>query len=231
LAFRGWYGLFFVFLLSAACFAAKPVLAAPNAVIQNDASYVDISGFYHVVGEVKNTGDVWLQFMELSVSLKDQNGVVVHIKPATPWLLRLPPNTTAGFDAVELNTTLSAKIRSYALTLTYQIGQPLSTLLRLSNLTTSKNSFGWLQVQGQVANIGDSVSDNTIVTATFYGTDGKVAYVAFTSPTQPTIQPGTSQPFTLNVVDPSRLNLISSYSVAAESLQYVSLTHTFVLST
>jgi hypothetical protein len=107
--------LFFVFLLLGACTAVKPVFAAPSAVIQNDTGYVDISGFYHVVGEVKNTGDVWLQFIQVSASLKDQNGVVVDIKPATPWLIRLPPNTAAGFDAIELNTTLALKIRSYTL--------------------------------------------------------------------------------------------------------------------
>jgi hypothetical protein len=214
---------FLVFVLLTVCAAVKPVFAAPNAVIQNDAGYVDISGFYHVVGEVKNTGDAWLQFIQVSASFKDQNGVVLDIKSATPWLLRLPPNTAAGFDAVELNTTLAAKIRSYTLTLIYQPAQPLSIFLRVGNLTSSKNGLGWLQVQGQVANVGDSVSDDTIVTGTFYGADGKVVYVAFTSPTQPTIQPGTTQAFTLSVVDTTRVSLVNTYSVAAESLQYISV--------
>lgn len=212
-----------VLVLLSVCAGVKPVFAAPNAVIQNDTSYVDISGFYHVVGEVKNTGDVWLQFIQVSASFKDQNGVVLDIKPATPWLLRLPPNTAAGFDAIELNTTLAAKIRTYSLTLTYQPAQPLSILLRVGNITSSKNALGWLQLQGQVANIGDSISEYTIVTGTFYGADGKVVYVAFTSPTQATIQPGTSQPFTLSVVDTTRVKLVSTYSVAAESSQYVSV--------
>ena len=209
-------------VLLAACITIKPVAAAPNAVIQHDASYLDISGNYHVVGEVKNTGDVWLQFIQISASFKDQNGVVVDIKPATPYLLHLPPNASAGFDAVELNTTLSAMIRSYTLTLTYQISQPMSVKLVIGGLTSSKNSLGWLQIQGQVANTGDSVSTYTVISGTFYGADGKVVYVALTSPTQPTIQPGTSQPFTLTVFDPTRVSLVSSYSVAAESLQYTS---------
>jgi len=211
------------FLLLATCVAVKPVVAAPNAVVQNDASYVDISGFYHVVGEVKNTGDVWLQFIQISASLRDQAGAVLDIKTATPWLLRLPPDAVVGFDAVEMNTTLSAKIRGYTLTLIYQPSQPKSVLLRIGNLTSSKNALGWFQVEGKVANIGDSVSEYTVVTGTFYGTDGKVVYVSFTSPAQSTIQPGTSQPFTLSVVDPTRANLVSTYSVAAESLQYISV--------
>lgn len=210
-------------VLVAACITIKQVAAAPRAVIQHDAGYVDISGFYHVAGEVKNTGNVWLQFIEVSASFKDENGVVVDIKPAPPWLLHLPPNASAGFDAIELNTTLAATIRSYTLTLTYQMSQPMSAKLVITGLTSSKNSFGMFQVQGQVTNTGDSVSENTFVTGTFYGTDGKVVYVAITSPTQSTIQPGTSQPFTLTVFDSTRVSLIGNYSIAAESLQYTSV--------
>jgi len=210
-------------VLLATCITIKQVAAAPNAVIQHDASYVDISGFYHVVGEVKNTGNVWLQFIQISASFKDQNGVVVDIKPAPPYLLHLPPNASAGFDAIELNTTLAAMIRSYTLTLTYQMSQPMSAKLVITGLASSKNSLGWLQVQGQVTNAGDSVSENTFLTGTFYGTDGKVVYVAITSPTQSTIQPGTSQSFILTVFDPTRVSLIGNYSIAAESLQYTSV--------
>jgi hypothetical protein len=210
-------------VLLAACITIKPVAAAPNAVIQHDASYVDISGFYHVVGEVKNTGDVWLQFIQVSVSFKDQNGAVVDIKPAAIYLLHLPPDASAGFDAVELNTTLSAMIRGYTLTLTYQISQPLSAKLVIGSLTSSKNSLGMLQIQGQVTNTGDSVSTYTVISGTFYGADGKVVYLAMTSPTQPTIQPGTSKPFTLTIFDSTRISLVSNYTVAAESLQYTSV--------
>lgn len=210
-------------VLLAACITIKPVAAAPDAVIQHDASYVDISGFYHVVGEVKNTGNVWLQFIQISASFKDQNGVVVDIKPAPPYLLHLPPNASAGFDTIELNTTLAAMIRSYTLTLTYQMSQPMSAKLVITGLTSSKNSLGWLQVQGQVTNTGDSVSTYTLISGTFYGADGNVVYVAYTSPTQSTIQPGTSQPFTLTVFDTTRVSLVSNYSLVAESLEYTSV--------
>lgn len=203
----------------------RPVTASPfaYAVIQNDTSYIDISRSYHVVGEVKNIGDTWLRYIIISASLKDENGTVVDIKPATPLLFHLPPNATVGFDAVELNKTLSATIRSYTLTLTYRISQPKSMLLRVSDLNSSKNVLGWLQVHGQIANTGNSASENTVVTGTFYDANGKVVYVTLTSLAKSTIAAGTSQSFTLSVVDPTRSKLVSTYSVAAESLQYVSI--------
>lgn len=102
------------FVLLAICPAIKPISAAPNVVIQNDTSYVDISGFYH-------TG---LQFIQVSASLKDQNGVVVDIKPAIPR--PLPSNAAAGFDTVELNTAATIQVtqnKSYAsIPLNYQPG-------------------------------------------------------------------------------------------------------------
>ena len=80
-----------------------------------------------------------------------------------------------------------------------------------------------IQVQGEVMNGGDSASDNPTVSGTFHGSDGKVVFVTFTSPNDLTIQPGASEPFTLTIVDSSRRNLVSRYSVAAESNKYTSI--------
>jgi hypothetical protein len=210
-------------LLFLAALGARSAAAAPNAVIQNDAGYVDTLGYYHVVGEVKNTGDVWLQSILVSAMLKDESGETVDVKQGSPWLMHLPPQISVGFDVIETDLTKSAMIRSYALSFTYQTGKPLSVLLEIENLTSTKNSVGWLQVQGNVANVGDSVSDNTVVTGTFYGSDGRVVCVTFTSLIDSTISPGTSQPFTLTIVDSIRSNLVRTYSVAAESVEYTSV--------
>ena len=210
-------------LLFLAPLGARSIAAAPNAVIQNDTGYADSSGYYHVVGEVKNTGDVWLQSILVSAILKDAQGGTVDVKQGSPWLTQVPPQISVGFDVIEMDLTKSATIRSYALSFTYQTGKPLPALLEIENLTSTKNSVGWLQVQGNVANVGDSASDNTVVTGTFYGSDGRVVSVTFTTLTDSTIPPGTSQPFTLTIVDANRSNLVRTYSVAAEGVEYTSV--------
>jgi len=204
-------------------FISRPVWAVTNAVIQNDSAFLDAFQHYNVVGEVKNTGDVWLQSILVTATLKDQNGAVVDVRQASPWLQHLPPQATIGFDLIEPDTHKSALIQSYALTLTFQSGQPRSASLEISGLVSSRNSLGWLQVQGVVANVGDSASDSTNVTGTFYGSDGKVVYVTFTTSATYTIAPGTSEPFTLTIVDSTRSNLVTRYSVAAESVEYTSV--------
>jgi hypothetical protein len=181
------------------------------------------------VGEVKNTGDVWLQSILVSATLKDQTGAIVDIRQGSPWLQHLPPQAAIGFDVIEPDPTKSALIRNYTFTLTFQSGQPRSASLEISDLVSSRNSVGWLQVQGLVANVGDAASDNTNVTGTFYGSDGKVVFVTFTTPTTSTIAPDTSEPFTLTIVDSTRSKLVTRYSVAAESTEYTSiLTYTSI---
>ena len=208
---------------------ANPVGAASSAVIQNDSTYLDTFQHYHIVGEVKNTGDVWLQSILVTATLKDQTGATVDIRQASPWLQHLPPQAAIGFDVSEPDPIKSALIQSYTLKLTFQSGQPRPAALEISDLVSSRNSLGWLQVQGVVANVGDSASDNTNVTGTFYGSDGKVVFVTFTTPTTSTIASGTNEPFTLTIVDSTRSKLVTRYSVAAESNEYTSaLTQTSI---
>jgi hypothetical protein len=195
----------------------------PNgAIIQNDTSYRDSFGNYHVIGEVRNTGITWLQSIVISAVLKDKTGTTVDIKQGSPWLKNLPPQTALGFDVLEPDTFRSSLIQSYTLNLTYKTGQPLTPSLVINKLTTSKNSLGWLQVQGEIANIGSSESQMTNVTGTFYGSDGKIVFTTFTSPALSTIQPDSSQSFTLTIVDATRSKLVTRYAIIAESHEYTS---------
>ena len=203
--------------------------AASSAVIQNDSTYLDTFQHYHIVGEVKNTGDAWLQSIQVSATLKDRTGTILDVRQGSLWLQHLPPQAATGFDVIEPDPAKSALIQSYTLTLTFQSGQPRPASLEISSLVSSRNSLGWLQVQGMVANWGGSASDNTNVTGTFYGSDGKVVFVTFTTPTvappaTSEISPGTSEPFTLTIIDSTRSNLVTRYSVAAESIEYTSAT-------
>jgi hypothetical protein len=218
---------FFILTIVLLVACTLPVEGVTSGVIQNDSSYMDTFGHYHVVGEVRNTGSVWFQSILISVMLKDKTGALVDTRQGSPWLQHLPPQAAIGFDVTEPDTGKSDMIRSYTIALTFQSGQSRTASLEISGLDTSRNSVGWLQVQGVVLNSGASESDNTNVTGTFYGSDGKVVFVTFTTPTASTIQPGTNQPFTLTIVDSARSRLVTRFSVAAESNEYTSvLTYT-----
>jgi len=211
-------------LLTAIVLLALPhAVAAPSAVIQNDSTFIDEAGYYHIVGEVKNTGDVWLQFVRVSATLKDQAGVIVDTSFTYTLLDRLPSNIASGFDIVELDTGKSAQIRGYTLALEYREVTPLTTALEILNTSSSKNSLGWLEIVGEVRNNGDTISEYTKVTATFYGADGKVVDVAFTYTDPHTIPAHGQQSFKLILSSTTRSSLANTWSLDTQSNQYANI--------
>ena len=200
----------------------QPVSAAPSAVIQNDSAYLDEVGYYHVVGEVKNTGDVWLQYVRISATFKDQNGAVVDTSFTYTMLDRLQPGVASGFSVVELDKEKSATIRTYTLALEFNPSQALSTALEIINTSSSKNVLGWLEVVGEVKNGGDTISEYTKVVATFYGADGKVVDVGFTYTDPSTVQPKTQQSFKLVLLSAARTSLTTRWVLDTQSVQYAS---------
>jgi len=125
----------------------------------------------------------------VSVTLKDQTGAIVDNRQGSPWLKHLPPQAAIGFDVIEPDPAKSALIRSYSIALTYSSGPQRPTSLDIDDVTSSRNSVGWLQVQGVVANGGDFASDNTSVTGTFYGLTAK----SFSSRSRPPQHPRSRQ--------------------------------------
>jgi len=55
--------LLLVLVILSTIYLLPHAAAAPSAVIQNDSSYVDSAGYYHLVGEILNTGDASLTFI------------------------------------------------------------------------------------------------------------------------------------------------------------------------
>jgi len=204
-------------------FALPHVVASPNATIQNDSSFIDETGYYHVVGEVKNTGDVWLQFVRTAATFKDQSGTVVDTSFTYTELDRVAPSIASGFDILELDTGKSAMIRSYTLALEFQEATPLTTALEIINTSSSKDSLGYLEILGEVKNNGDTISEFTKVVATYYGSDGRVVHVAFTYTDPTTIQPHSQQSFKLTLLSVTRSNQAASWSLDTQSNQYASI--------
>lgn len=215
--------LFLVFVILSTIYLLPHVAASPSAVIQNDSNFLDEAGYYHVVGEVKNTGDVWLQYVRVAATFKDQAGTVVDTSFTYTLLDRLPSGIASGFDLFEFDVGKSANIRSYALALEFQEAQPLTTALEIMNTSSSKNSLGWLQIVGEVKNNGDTISEYTKVVATFYGADGKVVDVGFTYTDPTTVQPHGQQGFKVTLISTTRSNTATTWSLDTQSTQYASI--------
>jgi hypothetical protein len=207
-------------------FALPHVAASPSAVIQNESTHIDEAGYYHVVGEAKNTGTVWLQYVRIAATFKDQSGAVVDTSFTYTLLDRVPPGVASGFDVIELDIGKSGMIRSYTLAIEFQEAQPLTTALQIVNTSSSKDALGWLEIVGEVKNGGDTISEYTKVVATFYGADSKVVDVSFTFTDPTTVQPHSQQSFKLVLLSVARSNQAKSWALDTQSNQYASIPET-----
>jgi hypothetical protein len=195
----------------------RPSVAAASAVIQNDSMWIDSLGDLHIVGEIKNTGDLWLRFVQVTGTLRDGSSGVVDVINTYTLLHYLPPDDVAPFDMFEINTAKSAQVQSYSLAVEFQEVAALSQKLVVLNVSNSTNSMGWFDVVGEGENQGDIPSTYTQVTATFYDTNGKVIYVGFTYTSPSEIPVGGKCGFKLNVVGSERSYRVARYDLTAES--------------
>jgi len=187
------------------------------AAVQNDSMWIDSIGALHIFGEVKNTGDVWLQFVKITGTLRDSAGAIVDVVFTYTLLNFVPPDAVAPFNIIEIDTAKSARVTSYSLLLEFQEATALSQQLTVLNVADSKNPLGWLEVVGEVENHAASPSAYTQVIGTFYAADDRVIYVHFTYTNPSEIPPGTKHPFKITVGSDERSSKIARYSLTAES--------------
>jgi hypothetical protein len=220
------FTLSLLLVLAGFALSIHPVAAAANAEIQNDSSYISTIGNYHIVGEVLNSGDTWLQFVKVTAIMKDANGEVVDVRFTYAQGERLPPNERAPFDVFEIDTAKSAQITSYTLALEFDAVAPIENLLQIQSQSSSTDSVGWYEVVGEVKNNGPATSSFTKVVGTFYDAQGKVVGVdfAYTSPAD--IPPGQTYGFKITVRDAVASAKISRYALFADSSQYTSVPET-----
>ncbi len=213
-----------VLLFALLLFAVPRVEAASSAVIQNDTSYLDPDGYFHVFGEVRNTGDVWLQFVTITGTLTNSSGQIVDVINMFTNPFYLPPSQNAPFNLFEADKARSAKISMYLLALQFsEAANPPQPLLIIQGAIASTDSIGHMNIFGQVFNNGPQVSNYTQVIATFYDSAGKVIYVdsTFTSPA--TIPSMDAQRFNLLGPPQPVSSRVASWNLIAESTQYTSI--------
>ncbi len=194
--------------------------AAPSAKILQHRGYLDSSGVYHVVGEIKNIGDRPLGFVTVSVVFYDEKGVTVASGKVFTSVLVLLPNEVVPFDATKIDRNATSGIRSYDLHATAQVVKPKPQLLQITSSISYVDSIGFYHVIGKVANDGDRQSTFTNVVGTFYDKEGHIITVGrgLTEPIN--IPAGQSASFKINI-HRDLVQQISAYSLDAESDEFL----------
>jgi hypothetical protein len=186
---------------------------------------LDVAGYYHVDGEVQNTGETALRNMHLEVTLYDAQNAVLDEEGTFVMLgvllpgRKAPFHYTAGMEGSKVSRH-TVEIEYYDATDSIPLG--LEIVSHSTEMVGAQN-MKTLMVRGQVKNSGSKTASYVKLFATFYdGADGTGGVVGVSS--------ATSQPYTLNVGQSGTFQIaidvtnkesqFKSYILVAESEEY-----------
>ncbi len=202
-------------------FLVPPIHAVSGVDVLSTSGFFDFVGFYHVVGEVQNTGDIALSSVKITATFYDASDEVVGALDAYTALDVLLPGRKSPFEILFIDISRSGKIDHYRLDLQYVILEPpfLIGLEILSN-SSREDDVGMLHVEGEIKNVGADAATGVKVAATFYDAKDTVVAAAVTPSSPRNLDPNENANFDIVLIYTSRVHLVTSYSLTAESEQY-----------
>ncbi len=198
---------------------ASPTEASVASVsLLSHSGYFDSIGFYNVVGEVQNSGNIDLN-VQVTASLYDSSNrfVTNASSPTSPTVLLA--GRTAPFLVTLTDPQQSSLVDHYVLSLAYNsyTASVKTGLQIVANSTSTQN--GWMHITGKIVNNAAGIASSTKVIATYYNITHGVVATAFAPADPVDIRPGQQASFDIPL-SPDRTPLATNYSLTAESANY-----------
>ena len=181
-----------------------------------DANYYeDDFGSFNFLILVENTGDVGLEFVEASVTLKDSAGNIVANENFYSTVDLVVPGGRAP-----ISLYWSDGVPEWD---TYEIfveGDEESdffsyyTDMEVTSSELSEDDFGGYEIIGEVQNTGGLAAEFVTIVAILYDADGRIVGEGFTFADADVMQPGDTSPYTLFVF--STAGEVATYELIAE---------------
>ncbi|MHB8621169.1 MAG: FxLYD domain-containing protein [Chloroflexota bacterium] len=200
-----------------------PGVAKPSAIVTGSSSYTDpTSGQLHIVGEVQNNGNIALQFVQVTATLKDTSGNPVQSAIGFTLLNILVPGQKSPFD---IFTIPPANLGSNAdLSISFDTASnPPTGGLALSGAHLLFNGQGHLHLTGYLTNSSPDPAVSYHIVYTIFdsagtpiraGTFNLLNSVDGNPAQAPLLLPGTSGHFDYSIPDPPAS--FGSYSIGVQ---------------
>jgi hypothetical protein len=203
-------------------FSLQPVSAAANVdILPNHSGYINDYGYYCVVGEVRNVGDVSVENIKVEAKFYDSNGTLIANLNEITKLSFLLPSRKAPFEIILYSSEDSIRVHDYTLKIlsyeTLSQDPPLGLEIIFNSSSKNVNSFN---ITGQIKNVGPSNTTFIRVVTTFYNELGYsiAAKISYSKPSS--LPPGEVAQFDIALVSSVAAN-VTSYALEAESFDYV----------
>jgi hypothetical protein len=211
-----------IFALISTMFAiyVEPAKASEQIVIANHQGILESTGYFNVVGEVKNTGDTPAQNVYVKITFTSSEGDDIDEMDSLIRII-LPGRRSPfmGTAAVAGSLVTSYKVELMDLTMP---SEELPQALEIVSATSKANVINNMMITGTVKNTGAEAATYTRVYATAYDRSGGTGnVVAVTSATaQPyNLDPGQTGTFQMGFFMTAGKSY-ASIVIVAESDQY-----------
>jgi hypothetical protein len=187
--------------------------------IFSDSGYIDSNGYFHVVGEVRNVGDVSVDYAKVTGTFYDTSNVVVATSFTYTELDVIPSGRKSPFDLILTDKTQAAKVYHYELSGTFTPTYPLPVGLNILSNSSYTDGTGLMHVVGEIQNIGSTRATYIKIVTTYYDGTGTVVAAGFASSVPSDLDPAQKGSFDV-LLSSDRVPFVSSYEITAESSQY-----------
>jgi hypothetical protein len=189
--------------------------------IQKASSFVDETNFMHVYGELKNISNKAMKNVVVTALFYDLNGKLLNEFRRSSELRTVNPGEISPFEVLYIDTKTVNAVKNYTLSAAGQETEMKARALRITSNSSKLDLTGVYYVKGRVVNEGSEDATNSVIIATLYDKDGKVAVVGRAQTEPVNISSHSEAAFDLPVTEALQTYKVKSYSLLADSDQYV----------
>ena len=154
-------------------------VAAPDQVtVLSSNGYLNSLGYYHIVGEVQNTGSSAVASVFVTATCYTSGTIRPGMSSSQTMIGIFEPGRKSPFDIALNDRIESARTNHCELAVTYEQSPNLPLGLQVDSSTKSVDSAGYLHISGTIKNNSSAIAHETKVAATFYDSTGKVVDAA-----------------------------------------------------
>jgi hypothetical protein len=201
-------------------FCSRSVIATSQVYILSHTGWISSTGSYHISGEVQNVGDSAMHYVKIIATFYNSSNVVIATDFTYNELDVLLAGRKSPFEMIFTEKSQVAKIHHYILTCTSSLTSPLPIGLEILSNSSYISATGSMHIVGEIKNIGTMTATYVKIIATFYDSEGEVVATDFTFADPHDIEPDQKAPFDMILTEKSRVPLVESYALTAESNQY-----------
>lgn len=172
--------------------------------------------YLYIIGIVKNTGNVPVDFVKVVAALRDDNNTLVSSEYSYTSLDVIPPGESSPFSVVFFENPEGWS--SYDLTVQANESDWMEAYTDFEILSHNgkPGSFADYEIVGEVKNIGSSRATFVEIVAALFDADGNIIGVDFTYTDLDIVDPEGTSPFSLSVLSTAE-GEVDSYQLWVEA--------------